>query len=294
MITPQQELKPAPLDTPGRGNFLLPHWATIIKKIPEAEGISTFHVKLIDLDFQARYQFWPGQFNMLYVPGFGEAAISMSSEMERDKEIIVHTVRHVGNVTNGLSNLNKGDAIGIRGPFGTAWPLDQLHNMDLVIACGGIGLPPLRGAIYHILRQRSAFGKVTLLYGARTPSDLLYREEYETWKNGGIDVQVTVDRGDLSWDGRVGVVPMWFYHLKVEPRKTAILTCGPEIMIRFVIYEALARRIPTDQIFISLERNMKCGLGICGHCQQGPYFICKDGPVFTYRSLESIFNIEEY
>jgi NAD(P)H-flavin reductase len=166
--------------------------------------------------------------------------------------------------------------------------------MDVVIACGGIGLPPLRGAIYRIIRNREKYGKVTLLYGARTPSELMYPTEYESWQKAGIEMQLTVDRGDDKWTGRVGVVPMWFYHFRVDPHKTAVLSCGPEIMMRFVIYEALARRIPSNHIFISLERNMKCGQGSCGHCQQGPFFICKDGPVFPFSTLEGIFNVEEY
>ncbi len=274
--------------------LLLPHWAEIAKIIPEAEGVTTYHLKLTDPEVRARYRFQPGQFNMLYVPGYGEAAISMSSDLESNPGLVVHTIRHVGNVTKAVSRMKAGDVVGLRGPFGTSWPLEQIKGKDVVIACGGIGLPPLRGAVYHLLRQRADYGKVTLLYGARTPKDLMYPDEYETWKQADIDVQVTVDRGDETWNGRVGVVPMWFYHFRVDPRKTAVLTCGPEIMMRFVIYEALARRIPTSQIFVSLERNMKCGQGACGHCQQGPYFICKDGPVFPFSALESIFNVEEY
>lgn len=274
--------------------LLLPHWAEIVKIIPEAEGVSTFHFKFTDPEVQARYRFEPGQFNMLYVPGCGEAAISMSSDLETSGGLLVHTIRNVGNVTRATSRLKVGDVVGIRGPFGTSWPLDTIKGMDVVIACGGIGLPPLRGAIYRIIRNRASYGKITLLYGARTPRDLMFPAEYEAWKNADIDMQVTVDRGDDSWTGRVGVVPMWFYHFRVDPHRSAVLTCGPEIMMRFVIYEALARRIPSEQIYISLERNMKCGQGACGHCQQGPYFICKDGPVFPFRALESIFNVEEY
>jgi NAD(P)H-flavin reductase len=275
-------------------NLLLPHWAEIVKIIPEAEGISTYHLKLTDPEVEARYRFLPGQFNMIYLPGFGEAAISMSADHESAPGLIIHTIRHVGNVTKAITRLRVGDVVGVRGPFGTAWPLEQIKGKDIIIACGGIGLPPLRGAIYQILRQRADYGNVTLLYGARTPNDLMYPGEYETWKLAGIDVQVTVDRGDESWNGRVGVVPMWFYHFRVDARKTTVLTCGPEIMMRFVIYEALARRIPANQIFVSLERNMKCGQGACGHCQQGPFFICKDGPVFPFNVLESIVNVEEY
>lgn len=274
--------------------LLLPHWAEIVKIIPEAEGVSTFHFKFLDPEVQFRYRFNPGQFNMLYIPRVGEAAISMSSDVETSGGFLVHTIRHIGNVTKAASRLKVGDVVGVRGPFGTSWPLDAIQGMDVVIACGGIGLPPLRGAIYRIIRERQKYGKITLLYGARTPKDLMFPGEYETWQKAGFDMQVTVDRGDETWTGRVGVVPMWFYHFRVDPHKTAVLTCGPEIMMRFVIYEALARRIPSDQIFLSLERNMKCGQGACGHCQQGPYFICKDGPVFPFRALENIFNVEEY
>jgi len=275
-------------------NLLLPSWAEVVKIKPEAEGVTTFHLKFVDPELQKRYHFEPGQFNMVYVPGYGEAAISMSSDLESADGQLVHTIRHVGNVTRATSHLKPGDVVGIRGPFGTPWPLETIEGMDVVVACGGIGLPPLRGALYHIIRNREKYGKVTLLYGARTPKDLMFPDEYENWQKANIDVQVTVDRGDADWTGRVGVVPMWFYHFRVDPRKTTVLTCGPEIMMRFVIYEALARRIPPEQIYVSLERNMKCGQGACGHCQQGPYFICKDGPVFPFSKLESIFNVEEF
>ena len=274
--------------------LLVPAWAEITRIIPETEGITTFWLKFTDPEVQARYHFEPGQFNMFYIPGYGEAAISMSTDAETADGSVVHTIRHVGNVTKAAARLKEGDVVGLRGPFGTAWPLKDIEGMDVLISCGGLGLPPLRGALYTIMRNREKYGKVTLLYGARTPKDLMYPSEYETWKKANIDVQVTVDRGDESWNGRVGVVPMWFYNLRVDSRNTAVLTCGPEIMMRFVIYEALARRIPGERIYISLERNMKCGQGSCGHCQIGPYFICKDGAVFQYSALEKFFNVEEY
>jgi NAD(P)H-flavin reductase len=292
-------LNPVLIDTAAHSagyanKLLLPNWAEIVKIIREAEGVSTFHLKFTDPEVQNRYAFEPGQFNMVYMPGYGEAAISMSSDLETANGLLVHTIRHIGNVTRATSHLKVGDVVGIRGPFGTSWPLKSIEGMDVVIACGGIGLPPLRGVIYRIIKNREKYGKVILLYGARTPKDLMYPSEYEGWEKANIEVQVTVDRGDDDWTGRVGVVPMWFYHFRLDPHKTAILTCGPEIMMRFVIYEALARRIPSEHIHISLERNMKCGQGACGHCQQGPYFICKDGPVFPFSALENIFNVEEY
>ena len=276
------------------GSLLQPDWAEVVKTTPEAEGVTTFWLKFTDPEVQKRYRFSPGQFNMLYVPGYGEAAISMSSDPEASDGLLGHTIRHVGNVTKAIGRLKTGDQIGIRGPFGSCWPLSAIEGKDVIIACGGIGLPPLRPALFHILRNRDQFGKVTLIYGARTPKDLLYQNEYETWRKANIEVGVTVDRGDADWTGRVGVVPMWFYDLRLDPQKTTVLACGPEIMIRFVIFEALARRVPAERVYVSLERNMKCGQGACGHCQIGPYFVCKDGPVFPFSDLEKYFNVEEF
>jgi NAD(P)H-flavin reductase len=274
--------------------LLLPAWTEVAKITPEAEGVTTLALRFTDPDLQARFRWLPGQFNMLYVPGFGEAAISMSSDVESGEGLVIHTVRSVGSVTKAISRLKLGDVVGLRGPFGTAWPLQAIEGMDVVISCGGIGLPPLRGAIQTIVRNRSRYGKVTLLYGARTPKDMMYPTEYDAWQNANIDLQITVDRGDEAWNGRVGVVPIMFYNIRPDPRKTVVLACGPEIMMRFVIYETLARRIPAERIFVSMERNMKCGQGACGHCQMGPYFICKDGPVFPFSALEPFFNVEEY
>ncbi|HEY6073188.1 MAG TPA: FAD/NAD(P)-binding protein, partial [Anaerolineales bacterium] len=187
-----------------------------------------------------------------------------------------------------------GDVVGLRGPFGTIWPMQAIEGRDVFIAAGGIGLAPLRPAIYHILNHRERFGNVHILYGARTPTDLLYPSEYKKWEAAEIQMHVTVDRADEKWQGQVGVVPMLFYHFRMEPAKTAVLACGPEIMIRFVVFEGLARRVPAENIYVSLERNMKCGQGSCGHCQLGPYFICKDGPVFSFDALQSYFHVEEF
>lgn len=274
--------------------LLEPDWAEITAITPETEDISTFWLCFEDPAIQERYRFQPGQFNMLYLPGYGEAAISISSDPDESRRLVGHTIRFVGNVTRAISRLKVGDLLGLRGPFGAPWPMHEIEGKDVVLASGGIGLAPLRPAIHHILSHRDRYGKVILIYGARTPRDLLYLNEYDEWRKADIDVQITVDRADETWSGRVGVVPMWFYHFRVDPRKTALLTCGPEIMIRFVVFEALARRIPTDHIYVSLERNMKCGQGACGHCQLGPYFICKDGPVFPFSALEPYFNVEEF
>jgi NAD(P)H-flavin reductase len=273
--------------------LLDPFWTRVTAIETEIPDVATYHLQFTDPQIRQVYSFEPGQFNMLYVPGAGEAAISISSD-GADCSTIAHTVRFVGNVTRSISRLRIGDTLGLRGPFGHPWPMAQLEGKNLFIACGGIGLPPLRPALYHIMRNRQQFGKVTVLYGARSPAELMYTREFEQWQKAQIEVEVTVDRADAAWTGRVGVVPMWFYQFRIDPHSTAVLTCGPEIMIRFVIFEALARRVPPESIFVSLERNMKCGQGSCGHCQIGPYFICKDGPVFRFDELQPFFNVEEF
>ncbi len=272
--------------------LLVPYWADVVDITPEAEGISTYWLQLEDESLRKRYRFAHGQFNMLYLPGYGEAAISISSDPAKP-DLIGHTIRFVGNVTRAVSRLKIGDQVGVRGPFGTAWPIEHYKDHDIVIAAGGIGLAPLRPVIYEIINHREDYGKVIILYGARTPKDLLYVNEYPEWEGRDIEVMVTVDRADQDWQGQVGVVPMLFYRSRFNTEKTVAFSCGPEIMMRFVVFEGLARRIPPAHIYLSLERNMKCGQGMCGHCQMGPFFICKDGPVFSYEELEPYFHLED-
>lgn len=272
---------------------MLPTPALIQSIKPEAYGITTFKLSLADNRIAANYRFKPGQFNMLYLPGFGESAISVSSD-PGEVATIAHTIRFAGNVTRAMSRLKIGDMMGLRGPFGSSWPVEQGVGKDLLIVAGGIGLAPLRPVLFDVMRRRPLFKRVMLLYGARTPADLLYTDEFEKWQQAGIEVHVTVDRADDKWKGQVGVVPLLFYRIRLEPKETVIFTCGPEVMMRFVIYEGIARRIPMESIWISLERNMKCAVGFCGHCQFGPHFICKDGPVLNFRSVEPFYNKEEF
>lgn len=272
--------------------LLSPDFASVTRITHEAEGIATYWLELEDEDLRNRYKFAHGQFNMLYLPGYGEAAISISSDPEKP-ELIGHTIRFVGNVTRAVSRLKVGDQVGLRGPFGTAWPIKHYKGHDVVLSAGGIGLAPLRPVIYEILNHREDYGKVIVLYGARTPKDLLYVDEYPLWEEKDIEVMVTVDRADQDWTGQVGVVPMLFYRARFDTSNTVVFSCGPEIMMRFVVFEGLARRIPQDHIYLSLERNMKCGQGMCGHCQMGPFFICKDGPVYCYEELEPYFHMED-
>jgi NAD(P)H-flavin reductase len=272
---------------------MTPHWAELVDIQPEAPGVSTYWLSFKDPAVENEYFFNPGQFNILTIPGYGEAAISISSKIE-NTDMIGHTIRLAGNVTKAISRLEIGDTVGIRGPFGSYWPIDTFKGKDVYIAAGGIGLPPLRPVIYHIMKNRADYGDVIVLYGARTPHDLQFKDEYQTWRDAGIEVMVTVDRADDHWEGTVGVVPLLFYNLRMKPKNSVTFTCGPEIMMRFVVYEALARRLEEENIYLSFERNMKCGFGSCGHCQLGPYFVCKDGPVFTYKQLQPYFNVEDF
>ncbi len=272
---------------------MTPYWATITEKLDETPGVATYALEFQDPAFRDAYNFLPGQFNMLYLPGIGEVAISISSDPATPDDLL-HTIRVAGNVTQAIDRLNIGDQIGVRGPYGSAWPVELEENGDIIFVAGGIGLAPLRPAIYHVIRHRQKYGNVTILAGARTPVDMLYHSEFDDWVEHDIEVIPTVDRAEGSWDGRVGVVPMLFYALRPDPRHTTVFTCGPEIMMRFVAYEALARRIPKERIFVSLERNMKCAVGFCGHCQYGGAFLCKEGPVFNFAQIAPYYNVEEF
>lgn len=256
----------------------------IIRELPD---IDTYW-----LEAPADYRFLPGQFNMIYMPGYGEAAISISSDPDQPSRL-GHTIRAVGNVTNALRRLRTGNQMLLRGPFGTPWPIEQCRGKDLIIACGGLGLAPLRPVIYYVLNHREQFGAVHLLFGTRTPQDLLFPDEYETWRQGGLDVQITVDRATPEWRGKIGFVTQLLGKIKTPAENTRVLTCGPEIMMRFVAYEALNQRIDKSSIFLSMERNMKCAIGFCGHCQWGPSFVCKDGPVYSYDAIESFLTVED-
>lgn len=237
--------------------------------------------------------FLPGQFNMLYAFGTGESAISISGD-PMDEDRIIHTIRDVGTVTHALHGLRKGDAVGLRGPFGSAWPMQAAEGNDILFITGGIGLAPLRPAMYHVLANRDKYGRIVLLYGARTAADILYRKEMERW--GGrfdVDVFATVDQADRSWFGAVGVVTRLIQKAVFDPFHTTALLCGPEIMMRFSILELKKQGLAESSMHISMERNMKCAIGFCGHCQFGSTFICKDGPVFSYDKIKRLFETRE-
>jgi NAD(P)H-flavin reductase len=238
-------------------------------------------------------RFAPGQFSMLYVFGVGELPISISGDAEEPHRL-VYTVRSVGPATQALVSRRAGDSLGVRGPFGTAWPLAEARGKDVLVIAGGIGLAPLRPAIYRILRRRDEYARLILLYGARSPRALLYRRELSSWSHSpNSQVLTTVDYGGVNWRGRVGAVTTLFRYLRLQPDRTVVLICGPEIMMRYVITELTDRGIAPGDIYLSMERNMKCAVGFCGHCQYGPHFICKDGPIFSYQRLRSLLEKHE-
>ena len=239
-----------------------------------------------------RFAYAPGQFNMLTAFGVGEAAISMSGDPASGP--LIHTIRAVGPVSRALTQLGPGDAIGVRGPFGVGWPMTQAEGKDVLVVAGGLGLAPLRPALYRLLAERDRYGKVTLLFGARRPEDIVFRHEVESWRGRfDLDVEVTVDHAEAQWRGHVGVVTSLIARADLDPSKALAMVCGPEVMMRFVAMSLIDRGFAKETIHLSMERNMKCAIGHCGHCQLGPTFICRDGPVFTYARLEPLLKVKE-
>jgi anaerobic sulfite reductase subunit B len=233
----------------------------------------------------------PGQFTMLYVFGVGEVPISVSVGGDGP---LVHTVRAVGAVSQAICDSRPGAVLGVRGPFGNAWPVGSARGRDVLIMAGGIGMAPLRPAVLEVLAKRDDYQRVALLYGARMPADLLYRRQLERWRGRlDMDVKVTVDAAEPGWVGNVGVVPELLGHTPYEPANTTAFVCGPQIMIHFTALALKHAGVPTDRIFISMERNMRCGVGHCGHCQLGPTLICRDGPVYPYDEMRRLMAVRE-
>jgi NAD(P)H-flavin reductase len=239
------------------------------------------------------FTFLPGQFNMLSLPGIGEVPISISSD-PADHRHVLHTIRDVGAVTRALCAARPGDEIGARGPYGTDWPVAAAAGGDLVIVAGGIGLPPLRPALHAALARRDRFGKIVLLYGARTPDDLLFTDQIADWRTRcGLTAEVTVDKADPGWHGNVGVVPGLVSWVPFDPLAATAFVVGPEIMMRFTVQALLAAGVTADSVYLSMERNMQCAAALCGHCQLGPFLICRDGPVFRYQRLARWLSVRE-
>jgi NAD(P)H-flavin reductase len=253
----------------------------------------TADVATLELAPASPFAFSPGQFNMLYMFGLGEVAISLSGDPAEENRI-VHTVRAVGAVSRAIMRLRRNQVIGVRGPYGSCWPVANNEGSDIIVVAGGLGLAPLRPVIYYLFANRERYGRVVMLYGARGPAEILYRRELETWRRRlDVDITVTVDHAAADWRGNVGVVPALIPRTPIDPDHAVAMVCGPEIMMRFTIDALRQRGLAIDRIFVSMERNMKCAVGLCGHCQFGPAFVCRDGPVFRYDRIAALLNIRE-
>lgn len=276
--------------SPATRDPMLPRLFRIEQLRRELTDTVTMTLKPVD---GGTFRFQPGQFNMLYTFGVGEVPISISGDTA-DPTTLSHTIRAVGKTSGALAALKPGDTVGVRGPFGTPWPVQECFGSDLVVLAGGVGLAPLRPAIYSILAQREKFGNVLILYGARTPEDILFTKELKAWRSRfDLNCQVTVDRVTGKWSGRVGVVTQLLKGGGFDRPHTQALVCGPEVMMRFAVQTLNEQGVTDDRIFVSMERNMKCAVGFCGHCQFGPTFVCKDGPVYRFDRIKDIFKLRE-
>jgi sulfhydrogenase subunit gamma (sulfur reductase) len=267
-----------------------PHAARIVDRRLEAEGIHTFTLELVDPAVRRAYRFEAGQFNMLYAYGVGEVPISIVSDPDEPRRL-EHTIRVAGRVTTVMGNWKVGDIVGVRGPYGKGWPLEAARGRDVVIVTGGLGCAPVVGVINYIFRRRAEYGTLHILHGVKTPNDLLYRERFDRWRRDPrTRVYLTADRPDKSWRYHIGVVTTLFDELQVHP-EVVVMMCGPEVMMQYAVRVLRKQGVPEAAIHLSMERHMQCAVGLCGHCQLGPEFVCKDGPVFPYPVVKRLLEV---
>jgi NAD(P)H-flavin reductase len=272
---------------------MVPRVARVRRRRRDGPQIWTLDLEIEDDNGAKNYVFAPGQFNMLTVFGVGEVPISLSGD-PAEPASLVHTVRAVGAVSAALTDLRSGDAVGLRGPFGAGWPMAEAAGCDVVIVAGGLGLAPLRPALYQLLAGRARYGKIVLLYGTRSPDDILFSRELESWRRRlDIAIEVTVDHAASAWHGHVGVVTTLIPRADFDPLHTIAMVCGPEVMMRFAIAALRDAGLGNESIYLSMERNMKCAVGFCGHCQFGTVFVCRDGPVFRHDRVQSLLAVKE-
>ena len=270
--------------------YLAPEPAEIVEKRSFGPDIHAYRLRLLDPGARPRFDFVPGQFNMVYAPGVGEVAISVSSDPE--DELLEHTIRIVGGTTRVIERLGVGDVLGIRGPYGSGWPLQEARWKDVVVVTGGLGCAPVTGAIDYMFRRRASYGRITILHGVKKPADLVHRERFESWRREpNTFVHLTSDEPDRRWRDRTGVVTELFEEAEIDPGRSVVFMCGPEIMMRYAVDILRRRGVSESRIYVSIERNMKCAVGLCGHCQFGPEFVCKDGPIFPFRRIAPFFGV---
>jgi sulfite reductase subunit B len=267
-------------------NLFIPVQARIVKIKPQTALEKVFTLSLPNgLSLGNR----PGQFVEVSILGVGEAPISISSSPSRSNGTFELCIRNVGNVTNKIHQLKEGDTLGVRGPFGRGFPIEKFRGKDVLLTPGGLGLAPLRSLINQVIDERAMFGRVIILYGARNPSELLFKDELALWANrSDIEFHVTVDHADENWKGNIGVITTLFRHISLNPRNTVCAICGPPVMYRFVLMELAGKGISEGNIYLSLERRMKCGVGKCGHCQINHVYVCQSGPVFSYAEVKGL------
>jgi NAD(P)H-flavin reductase len=270
------------------GTPLAPRLAQVERVDRETADTVTLQVRAVDTEWAP---FEPGQFDMLTALGIGEVPISVSGDPD-DRVTRLYTIRGVGAVTQALTALRPGGHLGVRGPYGQPWPVAAAVGTDVLVIAGGLGLAPLRPAIHHLLAHRDRYGQVTVLYGARSPAEMLFVEEVQRWRRrGDVGVAVTVDAPSppgailTTWGGHVGVVTTLIPHVAIDPERVTALVCGPEVMMRFTVGALATQGVGSERIHVSLERSMACGVGLCGHCQLGPFFVCVDGPVMCQQHV---------
>ncbi|MDT3706467.1 MAG: FAD/NAD(P)-binding protein [Thiobacillus sp.] len=265
-----------------------PHAATVVAWTQESPTIFTLQLRLDDEAVRQAYRFAPGQFNMLYLYGVGEVPISVMSDPE-ERGMIGHTVRALGRVTHGLAALGPGDKVGLRGPFGRGWPLQEMGGCDVVLVTGGLGCAPAVSVIHYVLRRRERFGKLVIIQGVKHAEDLIWREQYDGWARlPNTQVLVAADQGSTSWPWHVGYVTDLLDLAQFNPARAVAMMCGPEGMMRAAAVSLLTRALPETHLFLSMERNMHCAVGRCGHCQFGGAFVCRDGPVFGWSEVRDL------
>jgi NAD(P)H-flavin reductase len=270
---------------------MVPRPYRIRSVLRETVGGDVFTWEMMPVEGEAM-TFAPGQFNMLYQLGIGEVPISISGDPQGGS--LVHTLRAVGGVTQAMADLGIGDVVGVRGPFGSRWPAAEAEGGDLVVVAGGIGLAPLRPVIYHALANRDRYRRVYVFYGAREPQAMIFRAELEQWRESAeLTLAMTVDRSADGWSGNVGVVTRLIDRTALDPERCTAMLCGPEVMMRYAALSLSRQGMDASRIWLSMERNMKCALGYCGHCQLGPHFVCKDGPVFTLDRIQPLMDVRE-
>jgi NAD(P)H-flavin reductase len=269
---------------------MLPRIAHVRRRHRDGPQVWTLE---LESEGTAKPTFVPGQFNMLTAFGVGEVPISFSGD-PADSRRLTHTIRAVGPVSAAIATLKQGASLGIRGPFGVGWPMSEAADRDIVIVAGGLGLAPLRPVLYRLLAERDHYGRIVLLYGTRSPEEILFRREMESWRRRlDIEIEVTVDHAVGDWHGHVGVVTRLIPRASFDPHRTLALVCGPEIMMRFAIAALRDAGVADEAIHLSMERNMKCAVGLCGHCQLGTVLVCRDGPVFRCDRLRDLLWLKE-